>query len=109
MDGSFASSMSADDEQLETDLGIGNDERRMHVRAYNYWSSLLRDRDFPSIEDLDSRDVSDFADHSLLLDFTASADNPVASFIGSALAPSARSATRSGPSPTCRLARCSAG
>lgn len=85
MDGSFASSMSADDEQLETDLGIGNDERRMHVRAYNYWSSLLRDRDFPSIEDLDSRDVSDFADHSLLLDFTASADNPAASFIGTAL------------------------
>ncbi len=26
------------------------DERRMHVRAYNYWVSLLEGRDFPSIE-----------------------------------------------------------
>ena len=31
---------------------IGNDERRMHVRAYNYWASLLNGRDIPSIEDL---------------------------------------------------------
>ncbi len=86
MDGSsFTDSMSADLEEIETGIAIGNDERRMHVRAYNYWSSLLQGREFPSIEDLDSRDVSDFADHSLLLDFTASADNPVTSFIGAAL------------------------
>jgi hypothetical protein len=85
MDGSFATGMSADHEELHTQVAIGNDERRMHVRAYNYWSSLLRDREFPSIEDLDGRDVSDFADHSLLLDFTASTDNPVTSFIGAAL------------------------
>jgi len=26
---------------------IGTDERRMHVRAYNYWVSLLGGRDFP--------------------------------------------------------------
>ena len=31
---------------------IGTDERRMHVRAYNHWVSLLEGRDFPSIEDL---------------------------------------------------------
>jgi hypothetical protein len=30
---------------------IGTDERRMHVRAYNYWVSLLDGRPFPSIED----------------------------------------------------------
>ena len=30
-------------------LDIGTDERRMHVRAYNYWVSLLEGRDFPSI------------------------------------------------------------
>ena len=29
---------------------IGTDERRMHVRAYNYWVSLLGGRDFPSID-----------------------------------------------------------
>jgi hypothetical protein len=32
---------------------IGTDERRMHVRAYNHWVSLLDGRDFPSIEDLE--------------------------------------------------------
>jgi len=32
---------------------IGSDERRMHVRAYNHWVSLLEGRDFPSIEDLE--------------------------------------------------------
>ena len=26
---------------------IGTDERRMHVRAYNHWVSLLEGRDFP--------------------------------------------------------------
>jgi hypothetical protein len=31
-------------------LEIGSDERRMHVRAYNYWVSLLSGRDFPSIK-----------------------------------------------------------
>src|SRR3982751_4466056 len=49
---------------------IGTDERRMHVRAYNHWVSLLDGRDFPSIEDLDSAEVGDFAAHSVLLDFT---------------------------------------
>ncbi len=28
---------------------IGIDERRMHVRAYNYWVSLLDGRPFPLI------------------------------------------------------------
>lgn len=86
MDGSgFSENMNSDLEEIDTSIAIGSDERRMHVRAYNYWSSLLRGREFPSIEDLDGRDVSDFADHSLLLDFTASTDNPATSFIGAAL------------------------
>ncbi|GAA4032888.1 hypothetical protein GCM10022281_10800 [Sphingomonas rosea] len=86
MDGSFSSSsLSADVESTPADLGIGNDERRMHVRAYNYWASLLGGREFPSIEDLDGRDVQDFADHSVLLDFTVSPDNPATSYIGAAI------------------------
>ena len=32
---------------------IGQDERRMQVRAYNHWASLLQDRNLPSIEDLE--------------------------------------------------------
>jgi hypothetical protein len=30
----------------EVAAAIGTDERRMHVRAYNYWVSLLGGRDF---------------------------------------------------------------
>ena len=64
---------------------IGTDERRMHVRAYNYWVSLLEGRDFPSIEDLEPADVSDFAAHSVLLDFTCGRDNPAIPYVGAAI------------------------
>ena len=64
---------------------IGNDERRMHVRAYNYWVALLGGRDFPSIEDLEPGDVHDFAEHSVLLDFTCGRDNPAVPYIGAAI------------------------
>ena len=74
-----------DEPPAEVALAIGTDERRMHVRAYNYWVSLLDGRDFPSIEDLEPGDVSDFADHSVLLDFTAGRDNPATPYIGTAV------------------------
>lgn len=61
------------------------DERRMHVRAYNYWASLLGDRNFPSIEDLNPEEIEDFGSHSVLLDFTGGLDNPVVAFLGAAL------------------------
>ncbi len=64
---------------------IGTDERRMHVRAYNYWVALLDGRDFPSIEDLEPGDVSDFSNHSVLLDFTCGRDNPAIPYIGAAI------------------------
>jgi hypothetical protein len=64
---------------------IGTDERRMHVRAYNYWVSLLDGRDFPSIEDLEPGDVSDFAANSVLLDFTCSRENAAIPYIGTAI------------------------
>jgi hypothetical protein len=64
---------------------IGTDERRMHVRAYNYWVSLLAGRDFPSIEDLEPADVVDFEAHSVLLDFTCGRDNPAIPYIGGAI------------------------
>ena len=66
-------------------MEIGTDERRMHVRAYNYWASLLQGRDYPSIEDLEPANVSDFAANSVLLDFTAGRDNPVTAYIGSSI------------------------
>ena len=64
---------------------IGTDERRMHVRAYNYWVSLLDGRDFPSIEDLDPANITDFAPNSVLLDFTGGRDNPATPYIGTAI------------------------
>jgi hypothetical protein len=64
---------------------IGSDERRMHVRAYNYWVSLLDGRDFPSIEDLDPENVKDFAANSVLLDFTCGKDNPAVPYVGGGL------------------------
>ena len=64
---------------------IGTDERRMHVRAYNYWVSLLDGRDYPSIEDLDPASITDFGPHSVLLDFTAGRDNPATPYIGAAI------------------------
>ena len=64
---------------------IGTDERRMHVRAYNYWVSLLGGRDYPSIEDLEPGDVEDFATNSVLLDFTAGRADPATPYIGEAI------------------------
>ena len=40
-------------------VAIGTDERRMHVRAYNYWVSLLDGRDYPPLEDLDPANLTD--------------------------------------------------
>ena len=64
---------------------IGSDERRMHVRAYNYWVSLLEGRDYPSIEDLEPGDVEDFATHSVLLDFTNGDKDPALPYVGAAI------------------------
>ena len=64
---------------------IGADERRMHVRAYNYWVSLLDGRDYPSIEDLEPGSIGDFAPNSVLLDFTAGHDDPATPYVGTAI------------------------
>ena len=61
---------------------IGTDERRMHVRAYNHWVSLLRGRAYPSIEDLDPANIADFGPHSVLLDFTAGIADPAIAYLG---------------------------
>lgn len=79
--GASADTGSADD----IAAAIGTDERRMHVRAYNYWASLLGKRDFPSIEDLEPGEVEDFAANSVLLDFTCGRDNPALPYVGAAI------------------------
>lgn len=73
------------DAAVEAPPVIGTDERRMHVRAYNYWASLLHGRTYPSIEDLDPENLSDFGPHSVLLDFSTGADNPAIAYLGGKL------------------------
>ena len=73
------------DAAIEAPPGIGTDERRMHVRAYNHWATLLRDRAYPSIEDLDPASIGDFGPNSVLLDFTAGLNNPAIAWLGGAL------------------------
>lgn len=65
---------------------IGQDERRMQVRAYNHWAGQLGDRMFPLIDDLEPASCPDFGPYSVLLDFTAGIENPVVRFIGVKLA-----------------------
>jgi hypothetical protein len=80
-----APAAAASDPQSDVSMAIGADERRMHVRAYNYWCSLLDGRDFPSIEDLEPGNIQDFGPHSVLLDFTEGSDNPATPYIGNAI------------------------
>ena len=63
----------------------GGDERRMHVRAYNYWVSLLRGRPYPPIDELDPASIADFGPNSVLLDFTRGVDDPGIAFLGQGL------------------------
>ena len=65
---------------------VGQDERRMQVRAYNHWASLLNNRNFPAVEDLDPEALPDFGPYSVLLDFTGGIENPTIQYLGSRLA-----------------------
>lgn len=65
---------------------IGTDERRMQVRAYNFWASLLDNRTFPDIAALNPDALQDFGPYSVLLDFTDRIDNPSIAYLGAQLA-----------------------
>lgn len=65
---------------------IGQDERRMQVRAYNHWASLLEDRSFPAIDHLEPDNLPDFGPYSVLLDFTGGIENPGITYLGAELA-----------------------
>jgi len=65
---------------------IGQDERRMQVRAYNHWASLLGKRPLPQIADLATGTLPDFDPYSVLLDFSAGIENPAIRYLGAKLA-----------------------
>lgn len=82
----------AEIEQESTEAGVedrmfdlGGEERRMHVRAYNHWVSLLKGRSHPSIKDLDPESIADFGTHSVLLDFGGDITDPGIAYLGRAL------------------------
>lgn len=74
-----------EDGGIEVPPEIGLDERRMHVRAYNYWVSLLDGRPYPSIRDLQPQTLGDFGPNSVLLDFSDGGDDPRVGWLGEAL------------------------
>lgn len=74
-----------DDHGQDSPVDIGSDERRMHVRAYNHWVSLLNGRPFPLISDLEPENIADFGPNSVLIDFSHGLDDPTIQFLGSLL------------------------
>jgi hypothetical protein len=75
----------ADDHGIDAPPVIGSDERRMHVRAYNHWASLLDGRTYPSVEDVHPEGNDDFGPHSVLLDFTGGVQSPSIAWLGQKL------------------------
>lgn len=65
---------------------IGLDERRMQVRAYNYWASLLGDGTFPPVTTLLEGVYPDFAENAVLLHFDDGIEDPAIKFVGTRLA-----------------------
>src|SRR3546814_3078945 len=95
--GNFGSSEFPED-SVDFDLGeeesirdlppaaIGQDERRMQVRAYNHWASMLGERNFPAVEELEPQNLPDFGPYSVLLDFSMGIEDPAVQYLGDKLA-----------------------
>ena len=93
--GSFDPELPADTDTLDDSADIANeappppvgqDERRMQVRAYNHWAAMLGERQYPDIADLEPTQLSDFGPHSVLLDFSDGIEDPKVRFCGEKLA-----------------------
>ncbi|TYC89905.1 hypothetical protein [Novosphingobium sp. BW1] len=76
----------AGDSESDTPVAVGRDERRMQVRAYNFWAGLLGERAFPHTDDLDLETIFDFGPNSVLLDFAEGIEAPIVRFVGATLA-----------------------
>mgnify|MGYP000386225073 CR=1 FL=1 len=74
-----------EDVAIEAPPVVSGDERRMQVRAYNFWTSQLGEKNYPPVEELNPEDVDDFRDYSVLLDFTSGIENPSIPYLGDEL------------------------
>ena len=86
-DDHFDDEMDSDDFAIDPPLSpVGQDERRMQVRAYNHWAAQLGNRHFPATEDLHPETLTDFGPFSVLLDFSSGIEDPAIRYLGSELA-----------------------
>ncbi|VWX53675.1 hypothetical protein [Novosphingobium sp. 9U] len=67
-------------------MAIGHAERRLQVRAYNFWAALLGERRFPASDALDLQRLADFAGYCVLLDVSDDREAPRLGHVGMALA-----------------------
>ncbi|WP_133366260.1 hypothetical protein [Qipengyuania sediminis] len=67
---------------------VGQDERRMQVRAYNHWAALLGDASYPPISALHPEALEDFGPYGVLLHFggPGGIEDPAIRFLGAKLA-----------------------
>ena len=84
-----------EDAAIDAPLLIGQDERRMQVRAYNFWAGLLGDKSYPSVASLIDGEAPDFANHAVLLKFDRGVDNPAIAWLGEQLADECDTSTKS--------------
>lgn len=73
-------------ESLFTPPGIGLDERRMQVRAYNHWLAMVEDGELPAVEALRPEEIADFGPNGVLVDLTLGIDRPAIVYLGERLA-----------------------
>lgn len=64
---------------------VGQDERRMQVRAYNHWLAALHDGELPAIEELHPEKLDDLGPSGVLVDFTLGLSRPAIIFLGDKL------------------------
>ena len=75
----------ADEPRMESPPQVDIDERRMHMRAYNYWASLLDGHAYPPIEALNPAEIAEFTRNSVLLDLSSGLENVSFAYLGAAL------------------------
>ena len=75
-----------DEVASEPPPSVGQDERRMQVRAYNYWAGLLGNHTFPPVATLLAGVYPDFAENAVLLHFDDGIEDPAIAFVGGKLA-----------------------
>lgn len=73
-------------ESLFTPPGIGQEERRMQVRAYNHWLAMAANGELPAVEELRPEDIADFGPNGVLVDLTLGASRPAIVYLGERLA-----------------------